>query len=769
MGLTLKEWSQKLTQKDAPLRVHLIGVAGSGMSGLALLLIDMGHQISGSDRVTSPETERMQSIGLDFSSPHTAAVVEKADLVVYSSAIRPENPSYAAAHAAGIPLMRRAECLAAILQTKKGIVISGTHGKTTTSAMSAHIMREANFRPSYYVGAEIPVLGPNAKWQKDGDFMIAEGDESDGTLVLYQPECSIVLNIEAEHLDFYRDLDHICEVFTKLLDQTRRLIVYCKECPVATELCKERENAVSCGWSNADYTAVDIRELRGTTSFNVARHGKILGEVELGIPGRHNILNALAAITASHELGADFTLLSKALSSFAGAKRRFETKYVSSKLRIVDDYGHHPTELAATLQTARSLNPKRIVVLFQPHRYSRTQALATDFGKALQAADLVFVTDVYAASEKPVLGVSGETIINAVKLAGNTKVFSAPDLEVAHHMVGNALEDGDLFITLGAGNVHEAGSRIANDIKVLEEIKSLVSEDDLTGKLYEPMRRHTTILVGGPAQFWIEPRTFEAFAKTTMYCRERGIAFRVVGRGSNLLVRDGGIRGVVICPSGGVFSEVREEYGFVIAGAGARLKKVASVAQSFVIGGFEWMEGVPGNVGGALCMNAGAMGVEMFDHVVSITLLDEKGEIIVKQRDEMIVNYRSAPELKRNFALQVVLKGTLDSAENIQTRWSESRQKRKVSQPIAASAGCMFKNPTQLPAGKLVDELGMKGLTYGGAEISMAHGNFIINKGGAKASEILFLVDQIKDLARKERGVEMEMEVNTIGEDEYTF
>jgi len=762
-------WSQRLTDRSTPLRVHLIGVAGSGMSGLALLLLGMGHRVSGSDRVTSTETERLQGVGLEFSSPHSAAAVEGVDVVVYSSAIRPENPAYAAAMEAGIPLLRRAVCLAAILETKKGIVISGTHGKTTTSSMTAHILREAGLKPSHYVGAEIPVLGSNARWDEEGEFMVAEGDESDGTLALYRPECSIVLNIEAEHLDFYRDLDHICEVFTKLLDQTRGRIVYCRECPVATRLNQGRANAVSYGWSDADYVAADIRELRGSTAFTVMRHGELLGNIELGIPGKHNVLNALGAIALADGAGASFPLIARALSTFAGAKRRFETKYLSRDFRIVDDYGHHPTELAATLQTARSLNPGRVVVLFQPHRYTRTQALADDFGKVLQAADEVFLTDVYAANEKPIEGISGMTLVEAMKRHGDTRVTYTPLVASAHYEVGNALEPGDLLITLGAGNVHEAGTRIAEDLKILEEILRLVPAEEMSGKLYEPMRRHTTMLVGGPAQFWLEPHSFRAFAEAVGYCRERGIPVRVVGRGSNLLVRDGGIRGAVIHPSGGVFSQVRVENGKVIAGAGARLKKVASVAQAAGLGGFEWMEGIPGNVGGALRMNAGAMGVEMFDQVVDVTFLDEDGEIRTRSREEIHVEYRNVAELRRNFALEVTLTGPPDTAENIQRRWDESRQKRRVSQPIAASAGCMFKNPASVPAGKLVDELGLKGSGHGKAQVSTVHGNFIVNTGGAHTRDILALVEEIRDKARGERGIEMEMEVKIIGEDEATF
>ena len=766
----MNDLSQRLTDRSHPLQIHLIGVAGSGMSGLALLLLGMGHKVSGSDRVTTAETERMQGVGLNFSSPHSAAAVREADIVVYSSAIKPENPAYAAAIKAQTPLFRRAECLAAILHTKKGIIISGTHGKTTTSSMTAHVLREAGQKPSHYVGAEIPILGANAKWSEDGESMVAEGDESDGTLVLYHPEHAVILNIEAEHLDFYRDLDHIREVFTQLADQTRGKLVYCAEDPVAHALCLGRANSVSYGWEDADYTATDVRDLKGSSAFTVKKGDKVLGDIELGIPGNHNILNALAAIALADSCGAEFTLVARALATFAGAKRRFETKYLSPNYRIIDDYGHHPSELAATLQTARSLKPKRLIVLFQPHRYTRTQALADDFGKVLQAADVVFITDIYAASEKAIKGISGQTLVDAMAIHGDVPATYVPDLATTHHAVGHALQPGDLLITLGAGNVHEVGTRIAADLKILEEMRGLMPPGEIDGKLYEPMSRHTTLLVGGPAQYWMEPHSFYGFAFLVDYCRERGIPVRVVGRGSNLLVRDGGIRGAVIHPTGGVFSEVSiDNRGHVTAGVGVRLKKLASVAGGSGIGGFEWMEGIPGNVGGALRMNAGAMGIETFDQVVRITFLDEDGVIRTREREEIVAGYRNVAELRRNFALQAVFKGKSDTAVNIKERWDASREKRKTSQPIAASAGCTFRNPEEVPAGRVIDSLGLKGTTCGHAAVSEVHANFVVNQGGASALEILTLIGFIQEKARTERNVELETEIKILGDEDPQF
>lgn len=765
----IKELSSKLIQRESPMRVHLIGVAGSGMSGLALLLIGMGHKVSGCDRVTSVETERMQGLGLDFSSPHNEESIEDADVVVYSSAIRDENVALAGARKRGIQCILRAECLAAILGTKRGIVISGTHGKTTTSAMSAHLLRRGAVNPSHYVGAEIPVLGANAHWAEDGDVMVAEGDESDGTLALYSPEHVVVLNMEEEHLDFYTGLDHIKQVFNTLLDQTTGNVIYCKECPNATEVCAPRNGSVSYGWSDADFTATEVHETGGTVAFDVSFEGKLLGRVELGIPGLHNALNALGALAVAHVSGVPFNDCARALSTFAGAKRRFETKYFSEKLRIIDDYGHHPTEVAATLQTARSLGAERIVVVFQPHRFSRTQKLASDFGEVLQGADRVFITDIYPASEKPIEGITGQTIVDAMKEHGKTEAEVVGSVEQAHYAVGNALKPGDLLITLGAGNVHEIGTKITRDAQVLEELLRYADDENAGAELYEPMRKHSTMLVGGPAQFWMEPSTHDGFAKMVKYCRDRGIAVRVVGRGSNLLVRQGGIPGVVIHPSRGVFGEASADGDVISAGAGVRFKKVASVAQAQGLTGFEWMEGIPGNVGGGLRMNAGAMGTESFDQVVDVTFLDEDGIIRTRTNEEITSHYRNVPELRRNFALSARFRGVPADAETIQAKMKESSDKRKTSQPRAASAGCIFKNPEEMPAGMLVDVLGCKDKSVGKARVSLEHGNFIVNDGKATADEVMELIAQIRQQARDEKGIELETEVQIIGEDEAIF
>lgn len=760
---------KRLLDREHPERIHLIGVAGAGMSGLARMLLEMGHLVSGCDRVTSEETERLQQAGLAFSCPHNPDAVKDAEVVIYSSAIREDNVALAEARKNGITCMRRAECLAAILNGKKGVVVAGTHGKTTTSSLTAHLLREGRLRPCHYVGAEIPVLGANAHWNEDSEYLVAEGDESDGTLVNYLPEHSIILNIEAEHLDFYRDLDHIKEVFHTLCKQTRGKIFYCKNDPGACDVCSQYPNSVSYGWQDADYTATDMTVKRGRTLYTINYKGEPLGRVELGIPGRHNVLNSLAATAAALEMGCDFTSITRGLASFAGARRRFETKYLSQNYRVVDDYGHHPTEIAATLQTAQSLKPQRLVVLFQPHRYTRTKLLRDDFGKVLQAVDKLYVADVYPASEPPIPGISGQTIVDAVTENGPVEAQFLPNLALAHHVVGNELRPGDLFLTLGAGNVHETGSRIAKDLCLMAAMAAECG-NDLNYRLYEPMSRHTTLGVGGEAQYWIEPHTFEAMQAVVNFFKDRNLPVQIVGRGSNLIVRNGGIRGAVIHPASGIFEKLELQGNHIVAGAGVKLKKLASFAASHGISGFEWMDGIPGCVGGSLRMNAGCMGGDMWSVFRSATALTEDGELVEFEKDHMKgAQYRLIPEFDTNMVMQATFAGTPADAQAIGAATDEFRARRSSSQPKEPSAGCTFVNPDEIPAGKLIEELGLKGYAIGGAKVSEKHANFIVNTGNASATDVTQLIDFIREKAKAERGITLRTEVHVVGDREPQF
>ncbi|MDQ6860868.1 MAG: UDP-N-acetylmuramate--L-alanine ligase [Verrucomicrobiota bacterium] len=746
-------------------RVHLIGVAGSGMSGIAALLLELGHQVSGSDRVASVETKRLERLGLRFHLKHLAEDAADAEIVVYSSAIKPDNAILAAARAAGKATVRRAEALAAIMQGKRGIVIAGMHGKTTTSSMAAHLFREAGLNPSHYVGAEIPILGANAHWNPRGDYFIAEGDESDGTICYFRPEHALILNIEEEHLDFYADLAAIESVFNKLLAQTSGTVFYCADDGNAARLCAHRERSVSFGFTeNADFRGSDVELKDFASVFCVHRRGEKLGEAVLNVPGRHNVSNAIGVIALGMELGVPFEKVVSSLRHFQHARRRFEIKYSSDRYLLVDDYAHHPTEIRATIATAKSTGRNRVLTMFQPHRYSRTKALRKEFGAAFAEADRVLVADVYPASEAPIPGITGQTIVDEMIAQGHRGAMYQPRLDRLHCEVGNMIESGDMVLSLGAGNIHEQLSLLAADLVISEKLQEIVGPHGEVS-LYEPLAKHTTLRVGGPAQFWVEPRDERAFADIIRFCRRENLPLFVLGRGSNLLVRDGGIRGVVVHPSGGEFDRIVVSGTTITAGAGAKLKEVAYAGKAAGIGGLEWMEGIPGEIGGALRMNAGAMGYQTFDNVVSVRFLDSDGNAHAKSASELEVHYRHVPSLEKNYAVSAMFQGRLAPRAEITRKLAESQEKRRTSQPAAKSAGCAFKNPSTIPAGKLVEELGLKNCAVGKARVSEVHGNFIVNDGGATAVDVLALIEQIKNTAREQRGIELETEVQIVGED----
>ena len=734
------------------------------MSGIAALLLQLGHEVRGSDKVSTVETDRLQRLGLRFHQQHRAEDASDADLIVFSSAIRSDNPILVSARDSGKPLIRRAEALAAIMRAKCGIVIAGMHGKTTTSAMVAHVLREGGLHPSHYVGAEIPILGTNAHWDPRGEHFVAEGDESDGTLRCFHPKHALILNIEEEHLDFYPDLAAIEKVFAQLIEQTSGTIFYNADDASAARLCANHNAAISYGFSeSADYRGANV-ELRDFASFFcVYRRGQQLGEAVLNVPGRHNVENAVGVIALGTELGIPFEKIAVSLRKFQHARRRFEIKYESDRFLLVDDYAHHPTEIRATLKTARSIGRKRVLTMFQPHRYSRTKALCKEFGRAFDDADRVVVTDVYPASEAPIAGISGKTIADEMATHGHRGVSYQPHFESVYREVGNILDSGDLIVSLGAGNIHEQLSILAADLVIAEKLKAIIGEGGDV-RLYEPLSKHTTLRVGGPAQFWVEPRTENAFAELIRFCRQENLPLFVIGRGSNLLVRDGGIRGVVVHPCGGDFDKIKIDGNEISAGVGAKLRQVAYAGKAAGLGGLEWMEGIPGAVGGSLRMNAGAMGAQTFENVVRVRYLDENGEAHTKGRDELEVHYRNFPLLENNFAVSAVFRGEPAPTEEIVRKLEASQEKRRTTQPAAKSAGCIFKNPDLCPAGKLVDELGLKNSRIGKARVSEVHGNFIVNDGGATAVEMLELIEKIKAMARAKRGIELETEVQIVGE-----
>jgi UDP-N-acetylenolpyruvoylglucosamine reductase len=416
-------------------------------------------------------------------------------------------------------------------------------------------------------------------------------------------------------------------------------------------------------------------------------------------------------------------------------------------------------------------------VAFQPHRYTRTQALLGEFGSAFAGADKLFLTDIYAASERPIEGVNGHMLHQAVVSSGQSGTVFEPDLEMLVVRLFAEARRGDLILTMGAGDMYKAAEALARKLRsrgpnVLTPEKQpqrmqvdwevLLSEKSKIRR-NEPMSRHTSMRVGGPAEFWVEPANERDLARLLHYCHVREIPVTVTGRGTNLLVLDGGIRGVVISLSNDEFTKIEVDGERLIARAGAKLKAIVAVAARHQLSGLEFMEGIPGSLGGALRMNAGAMGRQTFDVVEWVRYISYAGDSYDAEAKSLPVTYRSCPVFHNHIALSAILRGTKAERKAIDNRLKAFAQRRWASQPAKPSAGCIFKNPERIAAGQLIEELGLRGMSIGGARISEKHGNFIVNEGRATASDVMQLITAIRQRARQERGIDLEPEVMILG------
>ncbi len=805
------------TQMDALLdnagggaAVYLIGAGGCGMSGLGHLLSDLGFAVAGSDLVLNEEVQQLRARGAEIHTGHKAAHVHVARpaVVVYSSAIRGNNPELVAAQEMRVPVVRRAVFLSALLRRQRGICVAGMHGKTTTAALLAFALEQLGTKPSYAVGAQVPQLGRPARFAPATfatdpprsmphahRYFVVEADESDGTLREFQPAHAILLNIDDEHLDYFSNFDAVCREFREFAQLVRELVIFCADDARLAELMARHPRAISYGFhaladyrvelhehdhdrtATADATAAEnghhaSRFTHHVSRFTVWHEGARIGDFITVLLGEKNISNATAVIALLHQLGFGTPEIARAIAPFRGAARRQELLFADDRFRVFEDYGHHPAEIEATLRALKGLGARRLLVAFQPHRYTRTQHLLPQFASSFREADVLWLTEIYPASEPPIPGVNGAMLASAVRARGQLADYCGT-LDDLCRAVRAEMKPGDLVLFLGAGDITQAAHQLAEELRtetpgsrdqLFAELSATLSTECVVRR-DEPLARRTTLRVGGPADFYVEPASEADLAKLLQFCAARELPFVVLGRGSNLLVRDGGIRGVVICLAQPNFSRVEVVGGCAHVGAGAKLKEVAVTAKRHDLAGLEFLEGIPGTVGGALRMNAGAMGSWIFEAVETIRFMDFSGQVHERKASEVDVEYRGCPLFKNHIALGAVLKGQPTPREVIEQRMSTFSQRRWETQPAAPSAGCIFKNPGAIPAGRLIDELGLKGRRIGGAMVSDVHGNFIVNEGEATARDVLALIDVIKQEAKTTRGIELHTEVEILGVD----
>ena len=444
-------------------KIHFVGIGGIGMSGIAEVLINLGYQVSGSDLKESDITRRLASLGGTIAYGHRTENLAEVDVVVTSTAVNRNNPEVLEAHLRKIPVIPRAEMLAELMRMKYGVAIAGTHGKTTTTSMVATVLSHGGIDPTVVIGGRLDSIGSNAKLGQ-GEFLVAEADESDGSFLKLSPTIAVVTNVDADHLDYYRDLDEIRATFIDFINKVPfyGLVVLCLDDQNLQGMIPEvKKRLVTYGLtSQADFQASDIEHHADRTGFLVHYRGAALGRLNIRMPGRHNVLNALAAVAVGMELDMPFAAIAEGFQDFGGVQRRFQVKGEVQEIMVVDDYGHHPAEIKATLAAARSGWSRRVVAVFQPHRYSRTEALFDDFTTAFYQADHLVVMDIYAAGEDPRPGVSAENLANGISVHGHKSCCYTGTAEATIEHLQAILQPGDIVITLGAGNVWQVGEEL---------------------------------------------------------------------------------------------------------------------------------------------------------------------------------------------------------------------------------------------------------------------------------------------------------------------
>lgn len=455
--------------RDRANRLHFIGIGGIGMSGIAEVLVNLGYDVRGSDISRSAVTERLDSLGATIHEGHAREHVGDADVVVVSTAIDLGNPEVVEARSRGIPVIRRAEMLAELMRLKYGIAVAGSHGKTTTTSLVATILDRGGIDPTMVIGGRLRSISSNAKLG-EGEYLVAEADESDGSFLKLIPTIAVITNIDREHLDHWRGgLDEIVNAFVEFANKVPfyGVNIVCLDHPtVQAALPRFEKRHTTYGFSaQADYSAEDVEVLEGSMRFLVKHRGQPLGPVTLNMIGRHNVLNALAAIAVAEEVGVEFSVAVEALANFEGIGRRFEIKGEASGVLVVDDYGHHPAEIRATLESAREAYRRRIVVAFQPHRYTRTRDLLDEFAGAFNACDVLLISDIYAASESPIDGIDAPRLVEVVRSHGHQNVTHGGGPDQVADRLSEIVQDGDLVLTLGAGSIWRSGEALLERLK----------------------------------------------------------------------------------------------------------------------------------------------------------------------------------------------------------------------------------------------------------------------------------------------------------------
>lgn len=733
------------------------------MLPLALYLSQSGHEVSAEDDSFSNSALALLENGGVKVQPFAS---EDEIALVHSSAILEKHPARLAVEQKGGVVLRRGECLALVANTKRLVAISGSHGKTTACGMLIDILDTLGVGFDYLLGAQFTDKSPSRC--SDSEWLVAEIDESDGTIDLFDPEISVILNVDHDHHSKYPTEAAYLAAFEGLARRTRSCVIadakrknQLSGTSANTQLFvgEEGDVAVSHRPAGPSWTEVTISGDANDQRIQINRTGKM------------NAIDAAYAFLAAEAMGGDVSRLS--FVELSSIKRRQRCFYNSSSVQVFEDYAHHPAELSAAREAFGARKGWKTIVVFQAHRYSRTKELKAELAHALSDCEELVLLDVYPASETPLEGGMGTDLLQACSQTG-VRVTFCEEVELAvGHLLERATEAKTRILFLGAGTGDVVADNLSAQLArrdarwgAMSRELAKVSGIETAVHENEPLATKTTMRVGGPAERYFEPESIEQLKVVVKACRSSNLPLYPLGRGSNLVIPDEGVSGLVIRLSHPYWSrfELLGE-GRARLGAGMRIKALCGQAAKEGLEGFEFLEGIPGSLGGVLRMNAGAMGGWVFDVVESIRYLSPEGDVVEAGKEDLEVGYRFCKELESAIALDAVFVSKTGKAarEDIRRTIDTYQSKRKETQPREPSAGCIFKNPEGDAAGKIVQELGLKGTIVGGAEVSHTHGNFIINRGGAKSRDVIELVKFVRKVAKERRGVDLHPEVLLFG------
>jgi len=747
-----------------------------GLGPLAIYVAQRGFQVSGEDDgMTDAMREQLVRAGIHLTA--AGEVPAATNLVAYSSAISPQHPAHRAAVERKLPLVRRGELLAEVTRDRKLVAICGSHGKTTTTAMVATGLRRCGFPAGYVLGGLFNDASLSPADAGENDWVVAEIDESDGTIAKFSPEITVAVNLDWDHPDHYRQLADLQAAFAALFQRTGGTVLLNDACALSAHLtAANRATAFTTFGRTGDFRS-NLEKEQGSDLTLILAGKFSISRAQVRAQGEFNASNAAAALATLQLMGASIDPLT--LADYPGVRRRQTVLHATADHTVLEDYAHHPAEIRALLGSLRNrlASRGRLIVIFQPHRFSRTAQFKSEFAASLALADRVYLLDVYGAGEAHLVGGTSADLYAELKAR-------APSLPVSYcpgaassllAQLSRDVRSGDLIAFVGAGDIDQHAriwigelSQVAQNAarwdRLAENFRRIVSADTKV-KREESLAEKTTLRVGGAARIYAEPANIDDTRALVLAAKASGTPLYILGRGSNLLVPDEGVDALVLCfshPAWQVF-EPRPD-GTVWVGAGLRLKNLCGLATKAGLQGFEFLEGIPGNVGGALRMNAGAMGGWTFDVVVAVQLLTRDGELRLLDKAAMHVDYRQCEELNEGIALGAIFRPRAAAdATQIASQIDAYREKRQKSQPREPSAGCIFKNPEGNSAGRLIDEAGLKGERVGGAEVSTVHANFIVNRDHATSADVIELVRRVRARVEQSKGVRLEPEVLLYG------